>query len=106
VAEAANIGSGVHDGIDNGRIPAMPCSDLQPTRNVGVAGIVAGGAGGVITQIARRPAALRWAGMQKRVRRSAAAYGQNRTMVTSVCPPVSGRPLCDRLAAIGALREP
>jgi len=37
---------------------------------------------------------------------SGAAIGQNRTMVTSVCPPVSGRPLCDRLAAIGALREP
>jgi hypothetical protein len=39
-AEAADIGSGVHDGIDNGRISAMPCSDLQPTRNVGVAGVV------------------------------------------------------------------
>jgi hypothetical protein len=40
-----NSGQGVHDGVDNGRIPAMPCSDLQPARNVGVAGFVTGGAG-------------------------------------------------------------
>jgi len=33
-AEPADIGSGVHDGTitDNGQIPAMTCSDLQPTR--------------------------------------------------------------------------
>lgn len=57
-AEAADIGSDVHDGIDYARIPAMPCSNLQPTRNhFGVAGIVAVGAGVVITPIAGRPAA-------------------------------------------------
>jgi hypothetical protein len=44
-AEAADIGSSVHDDIGDGRIPALPCSDSQPTRNVSVAGIFAGGAG-------------------------------------------------------------
>src|SRR5260370_41686399 len=29
-AEAANIGSGVHDDIGDGRIPAMTCSDSRP----------------------------------------------------------------------------
>jgi len=56
-AEAADIGSGVHAGIDNGQVPAISCSDLQPTRNVGDAGFVTGGAGGA-THIARMPAAL------------------------------------------------
>jgi hypothetical protein len=36
----------------------MPCSDVQPTRNVGVASFVTGEAGGGMTKIARRPAAL------------------------------------------------
>jgi hypothetical protein len=36
----------------------MRSKNLQPTRNFGVSTIVAGGAGGVITQIFRRPAAL------------------------------------------------
>jgi len=57
-AEAANIALGVHDEIDDGRIPAIPFSNLQPTRNAGVLAFVTGGAGGVIIQIARRPAAL------------------------------------------------
>jgi hypothetical protein len=51
-AEAADIGSGVHDDISDGRIPLMTRSDSQPTRNVSVANFAAGGAGGVIPQIA------------------------------------------------------
>jgi hypothetical protein len=39
--------SSVHNDIGDGQISAMPCSDSQPTRNVSVAGFVAGGAGGV-----------------------------------------------------------
>ena len=57
-AEDTDMGSSVHDDIGDRRIPAMPCSDSQPMRPVSVAGFVAGGAGGVNTQIARRPAAL------------------------------------------------
>jgi hypothetical protein len=33
------------EGIDNRRIPAKPCSDLQRTRRVGVVGFAASGAG-------------------------------------------------------------
>ncbi len=42
-AEAADLGLGVHDEIDDGRIPAIPFLNLQPTRNVGVSAFVAGG---------------------------------------------------------------
>jgi len=35
-----------HDDIGDGRIPAMPCSDSPPPRNVSVGGFVAGGTGG------------------------------------------------------------
>jgi hypothetical protein len=52
------MGSSVHDDIGDRRIPAMPCSDSQPTRNVSVAGFVAGGAGGVITQITPKPCCM------------------------------------------------
>jgi hypothetical protein len=58
-----DMGSSVHDEICDGRIPAMPCSDSQPTRNVNVAGFVARGAGGVIMQIAPKACC---AGPQKR----------------------------------------
>ena len=44
-AEAAVIGSGVHDRINNHPIPAMPRSYPQPTRNAGVASFNAGRAG-------------------------------------------------------------
>jgi hypothetical protein len=56
------MGSSVHDDIDDRRIPAMPCSDSQPTRNVSVAGVVAGGAG---RNYANYPEALLH-GLQKR----------------------------------------
>jgi hypothetical protein len=46
------MGSSVHDDIGDGRNPAMPCTDSQPTRNVRVAGFVAGEGGGEITKIA------------------------------------------------------
>jgi hypothetical protein len=36
----------------------MPCSDSQPTRDVSVAGFVAGGAGSVITQITPKPCCM------------------------------------------------
>ena len=62
-ADDTDMGSSVHDDIGDGRIPAMPCSDSQPTRNVSVAGFVAGGAGGVITQIAANACCAR---LQKR----------------------------------------
>ncbi len=57
------MGPSVHDEIGDGRIRAMPCSDSQPRRNVSVAGFVAGGAGGVITQIAPKACCTR---LQKR----------------------------------------
>ncbi len=50
----------------------MPCSDSQPTRNVSVAGFVAGGAGG--RNYANYPEALLH-GLQKRYG-GRAAYGQ------------------------------
>ncbi len=62
-AKDTDMGSSVHDDIGDGRIPAMPCSDSQPTRNVSVAGFVAGGAGGVITKIAPKACCTR---LQKR----------------------------------------
>jgi hypothetical protein len=58
-AEDTDMGSGVHDDIGDGRIPAMPYSDSQPTRNVSVAAFVAGRAAGVITQIAPKACCAR-----------------------------------------------
>jgi hypothetical protein len=46
------MGSSVHDDIGDGRVPTMPCSDSQPTRNVSVAGFVAGGTAGITRKIA------------------------------------------------------
>jgi hypothetical protein len=63
----------------------MPCSDSQPTRNVSVAGFVAGGAGGVITQIAAKACCAR---LQKRY--GGAAYGQIRSSTVPKCLPPSG----------------
>ena len=54
--DAGDIAPSVHDGIDKRRILAMPCSDLRPTGNVGVAGFVSGGAGAAAPGC-RRPAA-------------------------------------------------
>jgi len=62
-ADDTDMGSSVHDDIGDGRIPAMPCSDSRPTRSVSVAGFVAGGAGGVIKQIAAKACCAR---LQKR----------------------------------------
>jgi hypothetical protein len=57
------MGSSVHDDIGEGWIPAMLCSDSQPTRNVSLAGFVAGGTGAVITKIAPKACRIR---LQKR----------------------------------------
>jgi hypothetical protein len=62
-AKDTDMGSSVHDDIGDGRIPAMPCSDSQPTRNGSVAGFVAGGTGGVIRKIVPKTCCTR---LQKR----------------------------------------
>jgi hypothetical protein len=58
-AKDTDMGSSVHDDIGDGRIPAMPCKDSQPTRNVSVAGFVAGGAEGKIAKIAPKACCTR-----------------------------------------------
>jgi hypothetical protein len=75
------MGSSVHDDIGGRRIPAIPWSDSQPTRNVSVAGFVAGGAGDVIAPIVPKPCCAR---LQKRYgRRHTAISGQTASEMTT-----------------------